>query len=231
MNCLFTTRTLLIVLTVCTFTNEVRCKIADFNSLSTFAAYTDHRASVEVMHVLVILFHETFVHSFAKLTDLLFIYNVFAGISTFFGNLNEFVSRIEILLLSLSTSLCCLRFYGFLLETLRLFLLNCFSNWGPLFLYGRLYLILLRLIVRISIFYYNRPILVILLLTVHVFAWEILSRRLVDLLTFLPRFLLERLRLRLIFYGVVPAIGNGRYGGGRLFFNLSANLRLPISRF
>jgi hypothetical protein len=235
MHRLFATRTLLVVFTVGAFTNEVGGEITDLNSLSTLTADTNHRTSVEVMHIFVVLLHETFIHSLAKLTDFFFIDNVFVYFCTFLGNLYEFVTSIKVLLLlllrlatSLSRFINGLAFYWLLIKMLRFFLLNWrwgLVNWSPLLFYGSLDLILLRLIVRVSILDDNGPVVIIRLFTIHILV-NILRRGF--LLALLPGFFLHRGRL--IFYWIVPIIGHRRYRDWWLLLNLST-LRLPICRF
>jgi hypothetical protein len=51
----------------------VRSESADLDALATLAAYDEHGAGIEVMHIFVVLFSKSFVDSFAELALLIFV--------------------------------------------------------------------------------------------------------------------------------------------------------------
>lgn len=87
-----TSRAFLVVLTVCALSNQVRGQGADFNALAALAADDQHGACIEVMHVFVVLLHESLVHSLAELTYLVLVYLVGHFWCWLFGVFNELVS-------------------------------------------------------------------------------------------------------------------------------------------
>ncbi len=73
MNSFFASWTFFVIFAVCTLSNQMRSQGADLDSLSALSADREHRASVKIMHIFVVLFNEAFIHSFTKLAHLIFI--------------------------------------------------------------------------------------------------------------------------------------------------------------
>ena len=74
MDCFLASGALLVILTICTLSDQMRGKGTDFNPLATLAADNKHRASVKVVHIFVIFFNKSFIDSFTKLALLILIY-------------------------------------------------------------------------------------------------------------------------------------------------------------
>lgn len=119
-DCLLAPWTLLIVLAIGTFPNQMRSQSANFNALTALAANDEHRAGIEVMHVLVVLLYEPFVDSLTKFTHFFLIYKFCRSL---FGNINKLIPHLQLhlsLLPSRSSLLRSFWLYGFLVKILRL---------------------------------------------------------------------------------------------------------------
>ena len=91
-HCFLASRAFLVVLAVCALSDQVRGQGADLDALSAFAADYQHGTSVEVVHVFVVLLHESFVHSLAEFAYLVLVDLVGHFRGWLFGVFDELVS-------------------------------------------------------------------------------------------------------------------------------------------
>lgn len=130
-DCFFAPWAFLVVFAVGALSDQMRGEGVDFDALAALAADDEHGACVEIVHVFVILLHESFVDSFAKLANYILVGVVLVFALAFFGNLDELVTHVQLLLLLLLLFVSGLgvvgfRLDGFLVEILRLLHASCF---------------------------------------------------------------------------------------------------------
>lgn len=105
MDGLLASRTLLVVLAILAFTDQVGCVSADLTGLSALLADHQHGAGVEEMHVPVILFNEPLIDLIAVLTSDICL----PRIGSFRRYLDELVTlRLELPFVDILVGLVCL---------------------------------------------------------------------------------------------------------------------------
>ena len=138
LNCLLATRTLFIVLAIATLSNQVRSHRAHLDPLAAFRTNSQHWTGVEVVHVFVVLLNESFIDSFAKLTNLVLVNNA-CCFAIFLWNLDELIPHFQFHLVGSSSTSCLpsFWFYWSIIKILRFlsmtclidFIFNRFDNW------------------------------------------------------------------------------------------------------
>lgn len=122
-DCLLAAGAFLVVLAIGTLAHQMGGQRVDLDALSALTADDEHGTGIEVVHVLVVLLHETLVHSLAELANLILAYLIGVFTPAFLWDLDEFITHIQLLLLLTTTSLRFLRafcLYWLLVEILRL---------------------------------------------------------------------------------------------------------------